>query len=92
MVKMPYEKTPEDKNKPIKVADVDKLIDRGAPVKKSAKEDSNKWTMVHIRFSTAFLAQIDEVWPKMQGLSRTGWILQTLQKELKRMKSEKDDE
>lgn len=91
MVKLPYEKKPDDKNKPIKASDVDRLIDRGAPVKKDIKDESKKWTFVHIRFSTAFLEEVDAVWPKMAGLSRTGWILQTLQKELNRLKYEKDD-
>lgn len=84
MVKMPFEKKPT-----VPPVDVNKLIDKGAPVKDDIKEeDSKKWTNINLRIPQEMLQQIDETVENNVGITRTGWILQTIQKELKRISSD----
>lgn len=96
MVKMPFEKKHIDSHK--KAVDVNKLIDKGAPVKNDRLDESKKWACVNLRFPSALLQEIDEFVEGLVGTSRTGWILQTLQKELRRTNKKdfssnsKDDE
>lgn len=84
MVKMPFEKKPS-----LPPVDINKLIDKGAPVKEDIKgDDSKKWTNINLRIPQEMINEIDEAVENTVGITRTGWILQTLQKELKRLSSE----
>lgn len=76
--------------KPMKTEDIHKLIDKGAPVKKDLVDDEKKWACVNLRFPAGLLEEIDEAVNHIVGISRTGWMLQTLQKELKRLKQKGD--
>lgn len=86
MVKMPFEK-----KQPVPQVDIGKLIDKGAPEKEDLKvEDSKKCAYINLRIPCTMLDEIDEVVEETIGITRTGWILQTLQKELKRLKQSKN--
>lgn len=88
MVKLPFEKKQSMSPEEIK-----KLIDKGAPVKDDMKEDdSKKWTNINLRIPQEMLNEIDEVVKNTVGITRTGWILQTIQKELKRLSSDLEKE
>jgi len=88
MVKMPFKR----QEKPSTV-DVNKLIDRGAPVKEDLKsEEAKKWTCINLRLPSTLLKEIDETVDEMVGITRTGWILQTLQKEINRLKRLENEE
>ena len=83
MVRMPFEK----KNLSPHI-DIAKLIDKGAPVKEDVIEDSQKWVNINLRIPKEMLNEIDSAVEECIGITRTGWILQTLQKELKRIRKE----
>lgn len=86
--------------KPMSQVEINRLIEKGAPVKQDSSEEEKKWTCVNLRFPTALLNEVDEIVNGMLCMSRTGWIFQTIQKELKRLNSkespkgskDKDDE
>ena len=56
--------------------DVDALISKGAPVK--ADKDEN--TYINLRIPTDMLKEIDLKVRGRRGLSRTGWILEAIQR------------
>ncbi len=86
MVKMPFEK-----KQPAKPVDVDKLIDRGAPVKEEVNEDeANEFFFVNLRVPKSMMKEINETVAQYHGLSRNGWMLQQFAKELKKLSNEKE--
>jgi|SRR3954464_12606091 len=88
MVKMPFEK-----KQSLPPVDIGKLIDKGAPVKEEVREDDSKSkTNINLRIPLDMLDEIDAVVSETVGISRTGWILQTIQKELKRLRSLKKED
>lgn len=92
MVKMPFEKknSSNDKNS-LSEDEIKKLIDKGAPVKADLKEEElKKWTNINLRIALEMLKEIDAMVDKNVGMTRTSWILQTLQKELKRMNKQEN--
>jgi aspartate oxidase len=92
MVKMPFEKknSSNDKNS-LSEDEIKKLIDKGAPVKADLKEEElKKWTNINLRIALEMLKEIDAMVNKNVGMTRTSWILQTLQKELKRMNKQEN--
>lgn len=78
MVKMPFEKKPE--SNPI---DVEALINKGAPLKGELDDHLKNWKNINLRIPTEMLKSIDLAVSKSVGISRTGWILQAIHKELK---------
>ncbi len=60
---------------------IDRLIDKGAPLKKEIKE----WTNIQLRISTSMLQEIDAVVKTRVGITRTGWILETLHERLDKL-------
>lgn len=90
MVKLPFEKKKEN---PLSEEQIKKLIDKGAPVKEDMKEEeAKKWTNINLRISSDMLNEIDAMVDKDVGMTRTSWILQTLQKELKRISKDNSHE
>jgi len=73
MVKMPTDKA----------VDVEKLIDKGAPVKEEISEDK-KWKFINLRIPSSMIDEIDEIVSDQVGITRTGWILQLIHRELKK--------
>jgi hypothetical protein len=90
MVKMPFEK-----KQPEKSVDVSKLIDKGAALKEDMCEgDKNDFFIINLRMRKTMIKEIDEAVKEeadKQGicLSRTAWLLQLIQKEMKRLRNEK---
>jgi hypothetical protein len=87
MVKLPFEK-----KKQIPKIDIEKLIDKGAPLKEDIRdEDSKKCIHINLRIPIDMLKEIDKTVDNKVGISRTGWILQTLHRELKRNQQNKQE-
>lgn len=61
--------------------DVDALIERGAKVKEEQKE--KKWVMINLRISTEMLKYVDQAVNRRVGITRTGWILESIHEKLK---------
>ena len=85
MVKLPFEK---QEKKPL--VNVNKLIDKGAPLKDEQKENPKKWTKLCLRIPDNLLEEIDVLVDNTVGITRTGWILQTLQKEVSRLRESEE--
>jgi hypothetical protein len=85
MVKPP----PTDKvHKPKLEEEVDKIVNKGAPVKEDVKkeekkEKEDKWKLVPIRMPEKLLKELDDKIKNRIGLSRNAWILESIQKNLK---------
>lgn len=62
--------------------DVDALIDGGAKVKEDLKKEIKEWTAINLRISTEMLEAVDRNVKRKVGLTRTGWILQAIDKNL----------
>ncbi len=60
---------------------LEKLINKGAALK--SENDEKKWKFINLRIQDEMLVEIDEVLKNEVGLSRTGWILRVIHKELK---------
>ncbi len=56
--------------------DIDALISKGAPVKADKEEN----TYINLRIPTDMLKEIDYKVKGRRGLSRTGWILEAIQR------------
>lgn len=89
MVKMPHE--PKKRLSP---AEVEKLIDTGMPDKENSKEEKlKKWMMLSVRIPVDLVEEIDALVEENIGITRTGWILQAIQKEVKHVRQkEKNNE
>jgi hypothetical protein len=71
--------------------DIEKLIDKGAPVKEENKvEKESEWTNINIRIPRAMLNEIDEAVKARIGLTRTGWVLESFFEKLKRTKKKEE--
>lgn len=77
MVQMPFEK-----KSALSISDIEKLIDKGAPVKSDLEKKQKNFVVISLRLPQDMLLKIDERVENSIGLNRTGWILQALQKEL----------
>lgn len=77
---------PLDKMK--KEVDVEALIDGGAKVKEDIKKDVKEWTVINVRISTEMLKEVDEAVKNRVGITRTGWILESIHEKLKDKTSE----
>lgn len=66
--------------------DIEKLIDKGAPVKEETKVEESKdlWTNINIRISRVMLKEIDDAVKARVGITRTGWLLESFDEKLKR--------
>jgi len=62
----------------VKKANISSIISKGAPVKEDVKDDA--WTHISLRIPKHLINTIDSQVSKTIGLTRTGWILQTLQR------------
>jgi TPP-dependent indolepyruvate ferredoxin oxidoreductase alpha subunit len=70
--------------KALSLVELEKLIDKGAPLKEETKiQKSEEWTNINIRISKDMLSEIDESVKARVGITRTGWILETLYERLK---------
>lgn len=74
-VRKPLEKSKEE-------VDVDALIDGGAKVKEDLKKEDKEWTVINVRISTKMLEAVDRDVKRKVGITRTGWILQAIDKKL----------
>lgn len=81
MIRMPVEK-----KDPLSKSDIEKLIDKGAAVKGDSKNENKKWANINLRIRKEMLNEIDEILSNQFGFTRTSWIVQALQKEIKRVK------
>jgi hypothetical protein len=81
MVRVPLEKKPLD---PQAIA---KLIDKGASVKNEISL-SRGYRSINLRVPEEMLDDINDALKKTVGISRTGWILQALNKVLTESKTE----
>lgn len=82
VVRKPLEKVVDD----MLPGDIDKFISKGAHVMEDNKEVSSKkeWTNINLRIPVDMLKQIDDALNDRIGISRTGWILQAIQENLKK--------
>lgn len=79
MVRMPLEK-----KSPLSASDIEKLIDKGAAVKGESKSDDKKWTNINLRIRKEIVDEINAILKSEFGFNRTSWIVQAIQKEIKR--------
>jgi hypothetical protein len=86
MVKMPFEKKKDSDS-----VDVEKLIDKGAPVKEESKAEEKEWAIINIRIKKEMLDQIDKEVSNDIGLSRTAWLIRAIHKQLKIASQEKKE-
>lgn len=63
--------------------DVDALIDGGAKVKEDLKKDTKEWRIVNLRISSEMLDEVDRAVDDRVGITRTGWILESIHRHLK---------
>lgn len=84
MVRMPIEN-----RKTVDRSVVERLISRGAPVKAdSIKEDEEEdFRKINLRIPKGMLEEIDSLVKDSIGLTRTSWLLQLIDKELKTRKN-----
>jgi hypothetical protein len=69
--------------KALSLVELEKLIDKGAPLKEETKiQKSEEWTNINIRITKEMLKKIDHTVKKRVGITRTGWILETLYERL----------
>ena len=81
-------KKPLEKPKTADV-DVDALIAKGAKVKEDMHHDEKKkWTFINVRIPTEMLQSVDNVVSNRVGITRTGWILESIHEKLKELKNE----
>lgn len=62
---------------------INKVIDKGAPVSED-REKEREWINFCLRMSKEMSNQIDDAMKETVGLSKTGWILQAIHKQLKK--------
>ncbi len=73
--------------KALPLADVEKLIDKGAQLKnESTVEKSTEWTNINIRIPRSMIREIDLSVKERVGITRTGWILEAIHEKLKGIK------
>lgn len=75
---------PLEKQK-LEIIDVDALIEKGAKVKEDIASDEKKWNYINIRISTEMLKHVDEAVNSRVGITRTGWILESIYEKLTRL-------
>ena len=62
--------------------DVEALIDKGAHVKEDQKKENKEWTVINVRISTDMLQAVDKSVGRRVGITRTGWILESIHEKL----------
>ena len=72
-----------EKPKP-KEVDIDALIEKGAKVKEDQVTQDKKWTTLNLRISLDMLNEVDESVRNRVGITRTGWILESIHEKLQR--------
>lgn len=73
-------KKPIDKKK----VDVEALIEKGAKVKEDNESKNAKaWTNINFRIPVEMLKQVDNCVEERVGMTRTGWILESIQEKLR---------
>lgn len=76
---------PLEKPKVEQPIDIDALIDKAAKVKEDhAVEESKKWTNLCLRIPVEMLKEVDEAVGNRVGITRTGWILESIHEKLQR--------
>lgn len=78
-VRKPLDKIKED-------IDVEALIDAGAKVKEDLKKDQKEWVIINLRISSNMLQEVDEAVNKRVGITRTGWILESIHEKINKEK------
>ena len=69
--------------------DIEELILKGASVKEDKKKDNKrKSTFLNLRIPKDMLEQINEVMKKRVGISRIGWILESIHEKLEKENNE----
>lgn len=71
------------------IVDIDALIDTGAKVKEDSLVEDKKWVYVNLRISQEMLIEVDEAVSERVGITRTGWILETIHEKLGLAKKQK---
>lgn len=80
------EKPSQEKTK-LSEAEIEALINKGAPVKEDkieVKEKDNPWAHVLLRISKEMLQEVDKCVSNRVGISRTGWLLEAIDEKIKR--------
>lgn len=62
----------------------EEIIERGSPVKSDFLEEKNEWINFNLRVKKKMLREIDIALEDIEGLSKTGFILQAIQEKLKK--------
>lgn len=70
----------------VEEVDIEALIEKGAKVKEDATSDNKMWNYINLRISLEMLNDIDEAVRKRVGITRTGWILESLHEKLQILK------
>ena len=63
---------------------IDALIEKGAKVKEDISAESKKWTFINVRITFEMLKEVDQAVSNRVGISRTGWLLESIHEKLKR--------
>lgn len=75
-VRKPLEKMKQEE------IDVDALIDKGSTVKEDRMQKHKKWCMINLRISSEMLKYLDDCVNKRVGITRTGWILESIHEKI----------
>jgi len=67
---------------------IEALIDRGAPVKGEMNHHQDKkWKFINIRIPEEMIEEIDSAISLRVGISRTAWILESIQEKLRKTRT-----
>lgn len=68
-----------------KKAELEKVIEKGGHVTADLNIHKPEWTNFTLRIKSSMSKEIDEALKEIDGLSKTGWILQAIREKLKRI-------
>ena len=66
----------------------EEVIEKGGHVSADLESDKKQWVNFTLRIRKDMLQDIDEALERTVGISKTGWILQSIQEKLRRSKAE----
>ncbi len=65
--------------------DIEKLIQKGSFVKEDIKQkEQKKYTHINLRIPCDMLFKVDEALNERVGISRNGWVLESIHEKLRR--------
>ena len=67
---------------------LEEVIERGAHVKADNESEAKEWKNFCLRIKTKTIERIAKALEDREGISMTGWILEAINKELKRIEND----